>query len=165
LSPRPASHAGERARLRRVGCALRRLRGHDGGRTEHQRHGQDRRANRPRTAWELAARTVPSTCHYRACATVCWPSPCRGTTHRPATRSRIVGTPAQCPMVSARHSVPLSERQCGSDICQPQRPEMMGESIAQPSIGGPLVSIRAAQRGLPTGASATQPQRCRSCLS
>ena len=57
----------------RVGSALRQLRGHDGGRTEHQRHEQDRRANRPRTAWERTARTVPFTCHYRTCATVCFP--------------------------------------------------------------------------------------------
>ena len=63
----------------RVGSALRQLRGHDGGRTEHQRHEQDRRANQPCTAWERAARTVPSTCHCRACATVCLPSLCRGT--------------------------------------------------------------------------------------
>ena len=61
------------------GALLRRLRGHDDGMTEHQRHEQDRRANRPCTAWERAARTVPSTCHYRARATVCLPSSCLGT--------------------------------------------------------------------------------------
>ena len=62
-------------------------------------------------------------------------------THRPATRSRIVAIPAQCPMISARHSVPPSERKGRFDICQLQRPAMMGESIAQPSIGRPLVSV------------------------
>ena len=77
------------------------------------------------------------------------PSPCQScgrasaplSTHRPATRSRIVAIPAQCPMISARHSVPPSERKGRSDICQLQRPAMMGESIAQPSIGRPLVSV------------------------
>jgi len=33
------------------------------------------------------------------------------------------------PIVSARHSVPPSEHQGGSDICQPERLEMMGESF------------------------------------
>src|SRR5215471_167178 len=62
-----------------------------------------------------AARTVPSAYHYCACATICLPSPCRGTTYRPETRSRILAIPVQCPMVSAGHSVPPSERQGGFD--------------------------------------------------
>jgi hypothetical protein len=41
-----------------IGCAFRRLRGHDGCGTKHQRHDQDRRANPPHAVGERAARSV-----------------------------------------------------------------------------------------------------------
>jgi hypothetical protein len=56
--PAVASRAGKEARLHRVGCAFRRLRWRDGGKTEHQRHKRDRRANPPHAAGERAARIV-----------------------------------------------------------------------------------------------------------